>query len=159
MGRITAEWLKENGWNCYGNTSNKRINGKTYYLVCEKWCVYSRKSDLGQQAFPDAFIGDGTYTLCRNVAVISSLQALEMLTTTGKEFEDDTVVPLKDSDDVISRSWLPEHGWRPTLTGDYCRCIDGVWYEMEYTDFDCDYILKKEIARLETIDELEALIK
>lgn len=156
---ITAEWLKDNGWRCLGNTFNKTVNGRTYYLVYNSWCVFSRVKYMKRDAVPDAFVGDSTYTLFRKVAGISTRQALDMLTSTGKVFDIDTIVPLKDSDDVLSRYWLRENGWKVTLTGDYHKCINGVWYEMIYTDFDCDFILTKELASITTTNELENLVK
>ena len=48
----------------------------------------------------------------------------------------------------ITTEWLKEKGWRQTFTGDYCKCINNAWCEMEYTDYECDFLLKKEIARL-----------
>ena len=156
---ITVAWLKENGWRCLDNTSNKTVNDRTYFLVHNNWCVFSRAKYMKQSAVPDAFVGDGTYTLFRKVAGISTRQALDMLTSTGKEFDVDTIVPLNESNDVLSRRWLRENGWKETLTGDYHKCINGVWYEMIYTDFDCDFILTKELASITTTDELEELVK
>ena len=36
---------------------------------------------------------------------------------------------------------------------------DNVWYELEYADFYCNYMLKKEFARVQTVEEIEALLK
>lgn len=36
---------------------------------------------------------------------------------------------------------------------------DNVWYELEYTDFYCNYMLKKEFVRVQTVEEIEALLK
>lgn len=153
--KITAEWLKENGWCHYENTFNKTINGLTYYLVCNRWSVFSHKSLLETRTTPRTLIYEEKFTLLKHIAVVATVQGLEMLTSTGKEHDKNTVIGIGDNDDVISRRWLPENGWRPTFTDGYQKCINDTWYEMEYTDFDCDYILKKEIARLETIEELE----
>lgn len=43
--------------------------------------------------------------------------------------------------------------------GELKKCVNNFWYELEYTDFYCNYMLKKEFARVQTVEELEALLK
>lgn len=158
---ITDVWLKENGWNVltFSNVSNKDVNSITYYLVYENWYVLPAKEYAKKNLTSGDIVGDHSYTLQKSVALISTIEALEMLTLTGKEYDELSVVPVNSGDTLISRSWLRENGWRDTLTGCWHKCINDVWYEIEYTDFDCDYILKKEIARIKTVEELEELLK
>lgn len=43
--------------------------------------------------------------------------------------------------------------------GEFKKMRDNVWYELEYADFYCNYMLKKEFACVQTVEELEALLK
>ena len=160
---LTTEWLKANGWrNVDTNTFNKDINGITYYLVYNNWHVSSIGQALkGSIASGHSISDDLTYTLSKRIACISTAQALEMLTLTGKEYEEekDTYIRANEGDELISRKWLPNNGWRRTFTGDFHKCVNNVWYELEYTDYACDFILKREIARLQTVEELEELTR
>ena len=158
---LTPEWFKANGWRNVGtNTFNKSINDITYYLVCNSWCVTSIAEALKRSISSNNYMSDNpAYTLFKTIAGISSVQALEMITLEGRECEKDTYIKANEDDQLISRDWLPNNGWKRTFTGAYHKCINNVWYEMEYTDFDCDYILRKEIARLQTVEELEKLTK
>lgn len=142
---ITPEWLKANGWRYYNGTANKKINELTYYVRLEN---LARCSGC-------------TCRLSKLVAVVSAVEAVEELTATGQEFAEDKVVQLKPEQTVISRYWPEENGWGRIEDGDgeFSKCVNNVWYELEYTDFDCDYMLKKEFAVVQTVEELEALLK
>ena len=142
---ITPEWLKTNQWNYYHDTANKKINNRTYFIRLEK-------------------MADGSGYMCRLsklVAVVSAVEMLEELTATGQEFDADKVLPFQSEHTPISRSWPEENGWERIEYGDgeFRKCVNGVWYELEYTDFYCDYMLKKEFALVHSVEELEALTK
>jgi hypothetical protein len=156
---ITFEWLKENGWRFCDNTFNKTVNGITYYLEYDQWVVLSFDKFKKQELLSGTVVGSGSYVLSKQVAVVSTVQGVDMLTSTGKEFDENTVVSVNDGDECISRSWARDNGWHDTFTGNSQKFINGAWYELEYTDFDCDYILKKEIAKVKCIDELEVFLK
>ena len=140
---ITPEWLKANDWRRYNATANKTINKLTSYLRRES-----------------GFMGS-PYRLSKFVAGVSAIEAVEELTATGQEFDEDKIVSRHPEHTVISRSWPEENGWERIEHGDgeFRKCVNGVWYELEYTDFDCDYMLKKEFAVVQTVEELEALLK
>ena len=140
---ITTEWLKANGWRCYQDTANKTINGLTYYL---------RNVSKGD------VICNACY-LSKQIALVAAVEVVEMLTDTGQEFDEDKIIPFSDGHTPISRSWGRESGWDEIENGVCIKCINGAWYELEYTDFDCDYILKKRIATVTDISGLEALVK
>ena len=142
---ITPEWLKVNGWRYYNGTANKKINKQTYYIRLENL----------------ARCGGCTGRLSKLIAVVSAVEVVEELIATGQEFVEDKVVAFKPEHTVISRYWPEENGWGRIEDGDgeFSKCVNNVWYELEYTDFDCDYMLKKEFALVQTVEELEALLK
>lgn len=142
---ITPEWLKTNGWRYYNGTANKKINKLTYYIRLENL----------------ARCGGCTGRLSKLIAVVSAVEVVEELIATGQEFAEDNVITFKNEHTPISRYWPEENGWGRIEGGDgeFIKCVNDVWYELEYTDFDCDYMLKKEFARVQTVEELEALLK
>lgn len=141
---ITKEWFKTNRWRYFQDTANNTINKITYFL---------RKLESPE------YEGD-IYRVSKKVALVADVETVEELTTTGKEFQEDTVIVFQSRNTPISRSWPEENGWERIVNGDneFRKCINGVWYELEYTDFYTDYILKKDIAMVRTVEELESLL-
>ena len=158
INKITNEWLKDNGWRCFNYTANITINERTYYLRTailpdvNSIDYYSGKAKVGD-------FNDSPYYLSKLIAGVAAVEVVEMLTSTGQEFDEDKMIPLKPGDTPISRNWGRENGWDEIENGVCIKCINGVWYELEYSDFDCDYILKKRIATVTDICELEAVVK
>ena len=141
--KITTEWLKANGWRGYQDTANKTINGLTYYL----------------RSVSKGGVICGACYLSKQIACLAAVEVVEMLTNTGQEFDKDKMIPYSDEHTPIARSWGRGNGWDEIENGVCIKCVNGVWYELEYTDFDCDYILKKRIATVTDICELEAVVK
>lgn len=60
---------------------------------------------------------------------------------------------------LITREWLKRNGWVCVHNDTWTKSINGIWYNLIYTDFDYDYILTKEIGAVDSAEKLNELIK
>lgn len=134
---LSREILKENKWS------------SVEYDLYDRYKVLCKLFD-NRFYFTLEQTGDNEFIL--------SLQKTCVNTT--RKIDEFIGVPNNDTEDnYLSRTDLEElYGWRKVDYNVYSKEINGGYYTLVYTDFDCDFILLEKIKVVDTLEELDEAV-